>query len=269
MDTVVTFVIPVRHQDNAKDWSALKANLTQTIASISAQIDTRWRAVIVANHGADLPVMPPGFAVVHVDFPPNQQYELQGQDIEQFRDAVRIDKGRRILVGMLRLPNTRFYMITDDDDCISNRIVSFAAEHQESNGWKIDKGYVWGDGGKIMLTHNDFSNFCGTSLIIRRDLYQLPSRFEDATSDYIKDMLGSHIRIGKILADKGTPLSSLPFRGAIYRVGHAGSHSKSGRVLRTYIFNRENLLRPHRLLRNLLRIRWRTPAIDRAYFAIN
>ena len=32
--SLVTFIIPVRHQDNARDWGLLKANLTQTVASI-------------------------------------------------------------------------------------------------------------------------------------------------------------------------------------------------------------------------------------------
>ena len=267
MGALVTFIIPVRHQENSRDWNALKANLAQTVASIAAQTDKRWRAIVVANHGADLPTLPEGFEVVRVDFPPNRLHEQNGVDIERFWDAVRLDKGRRILAGMLHARDTQFFMISDDDDCVSHRIVEYVAGHQDSNGWRIDKGYVWGDGGRVIITHDDFSNFCGTSLIIRKDLYQLPSDFSGATESYIKDMLGSHVRIAKLLAERGTPLSSLPFRGAIYRVGHAGSHSKSRNILRMYIFNRENLIRPRRLIANLLRIRWRTPAIDHAYFA--
>ena len=41
--TLVTFIIPVRHQDNARDWSLLKANLDQTIASVSNQTNDDWR----------------------------------------------------------------------------------------------------------------------------------------------------------------------------------------------------------------------------------
>ena len=59
MRPYVTFIIPVRHQSNSKDWSSLKVNLAQTITSISAQTNKNWHAVIVANQGADLPDLPP------------------------------------------------------------------------------------------------------------------------------------------------------------------------------------------------------------------
>ena len=54
-DCVVTFIIRVRHQENAKDWNALKAHLKQAAQSIAAQTDSRWQAFVVANDGADLP----------------------------------------------------------------------------------------------------------------------------------------------------------------------------------------------------------------------
>ena len=59
--TLVTFIIPVRHQANASDWNALKARLSQTVASIAGQSNADWRGVIVANEGADLPDLPPQF----------------------------------------------------------------------------------------------------------------------------------------------------------------------------------------------------------------
>src|SRR5690606_35331807 len=52
MSPLVTFVIPVRHPDNARDWALLRSSLSQTIASISNQTHDDWRAVIVANTGA-------------------------------------------------------------------------------------------------------------------------------------------------------------------------------------------------------------------------
>jgi len=268
MSTLVTFVIPVRHQANSKDWIKLKANLTQTIASIASQTDPNWRAVIVANEGADLPNVPNGFNVVRVDFPPNEMYEQQGNDKEIFYDAVRLDKGRRVLKGMLHVRDTAFYMTVDDDDFVSNSLVSYVAQNKNANGWKINDGYVWGDGGKLLYIHHDFANFCGTSLIISSDLYTLPDSFENASDEYIKTMLGSHVKISKILADKGTPLSSLPFLGAVYRIGHAGAHSKSPSLIKKYFFNKYLMIRPHKLLRNLLNLRYVGKTFKQQYFGI-
>lgn len=266
MNTLITFIIPVRHQSNSKNWGLLKANLTQTIASIAAQTNPNWRAIIVANEGADIPAVPDGFEVVRVNFPPNDMHEQQGNNKEVFYDAVRLDKGRRVLKGILQVRDTAFYMTVDDDDFVSNTLVSHVSQNVTANGWKIDEGYVWGDGGKLLFIHHDFANFCGTSLIIRSDLYNLPDSFEAASNEYIKTILGSHVKIGKILAEKGTPLASLPFRGAVYRIGHAGAHSKSPNIIKLYWINKHLLLRPHKLLRNLINLRFVNKSFRKQYF---
>lgn len=264
--SLVTFIIPVRHQDNARDWGLLKANLTQTVASISNQTNGDWQGIIVANEGADLPDLPVGFSVVRVTFPPNVLHEIDKANVENVYDAFRADKGRRVLMGMLAARDSSFFMIVDDDDFVSARIVEHVAENQNTNGWTIDKGYIWDDGGKILLGYDDFSHLCGTSLIIRAALYGLPERFEDASLDWIKSMLGSHVRIADILAKNGTPLAPLPFRGAVYRVGHAGSHSKAPSLLVKYFLSWEALKRPRRLLRNMGKLRLVDDGARREFF---
>lgn len=264
--TLVTFIIPVRHQDNARDWSRLKANLAQTVRSISSQTNDDWRGIIVANEGADLPNLPERFSVERVTFPPNDAHERGGASKEHFYDAFRVDKGRRVLKGMLRARDSRFFMIVDDDDFVSARLVQHVSENRNANGWTIDRGYVWDDGGKLLLGYDDFNHLCGTSLIIRSDLYGLPDRYEDASPDWMKSMLGSHIRIADILAERGTPLATLPFRGAVYRVAHAGSHSRTPGIMAKYFLNWGALKRPRRLLRNASRLRLVGEAAKREFF---
>jgi hypothetical protein len=253
--SLVTFIIPVRHQDNARDWSLLKQNLMQTIASISNQTRDDWRGIIVANEGADLPDLPDRFSVELVNFPPNNLHEIDKADIEDVYDAFRADKGRRVLKGMLAARDSRFFMVVDDDDFVSARIVQHASENPEANGWAIERGYIWDDGGKLLLGYDEFNHLCGTSLIVRSDLYGLPERFEDASLDWIKSMLGSHVRIAGILAENGTPLKPLPFRGAVYRVAHGGSHSKAPSLLVQYFASWEAIKRPRRLLRSVGKLR--------------
>ncbi len=266
MSPLLTFIIPVRHQSNCQNWSALKENLTQTIASIAAQTNPLWSAVIVANEGAALPTLPHGFEVVRVKFPPNSMYDINGDDREAIYDSLRLDKGRRVLKGMLHVRDTKFYMVVDDDDFVSHSIVDYISRNINSNGWKIDEGYVWGHGSKMLYVHHDFSNFCGTSLIIRSDLYKLPDAFEFASNDYIKSMLGSHVKIAKILANESTPLSALPFRGAVYRIGHMGAHSKSPGIIKSFFLNKFILRRPPLLLRNLFNLRMVNKRFIKEYF---
>ena len=264
--TLLAFITPVRHQDNARDWSLLKANLAQTVASIANQTHHDWQGIIVANEGADLPDLPERFRVARVTFPPNAMHERGGADEEDFYDAFRIDKGRRVLHGMLSARDSRFFMIVDDDDLVSSRIVQHVAQHPDANGWRIDRGFIWDDGGWLLLGNDAFNHVCGTSLIIRSDLYGLPERFEDASPDWIKSTLGSHIRIADILAQRGTPLQTLPFRGAVYRVAHAGSHSKTPSLLVKYFFNWGSLKRPRRLLRKVGKLRLVGGGAKREFF---
>jgi hypothetical protein len=83
MKNILTFIIPVRHQENAPNWQNVKRHLSEAILSISRQQTNGWKAIIVANHGADLPEMPKGFEVQRVDFPPNQLYTQGNADREQ------------------------------------------------------------------------------------------------------------------------------------------------------------------------------------------
>ena len=264
--TLVTFIIPVRHQDNARDWNSLKANLVQTVNSIANQTNPDWRGIIVANEGADLPDLPDGFSVERVTFPPNQMHERKDSALEDFRDAFRIDKGRRVLAAMLRARDSRFFMIVDDDDFVSARIVDYVAEHPDENGFVLNRGYMWDHGGRILLGLEDFNDFCGTSLIVRSDVYGLPARFEDASPEWIKSMLGSHRSITGILEKQGTPLVPLPFHGAIYRVAHAGSHSGYPGLLGHSFLNWNAIRRPRKLLRSALRLRLVGTAARREFF---
>lgn len=266
MTTAITFIVPVRHQDNARDWSALKANLAQTIASISSQTVPDWRGIVVANEGADLPALPDKWDVVRVDFPPNAMHEQGSDSVEDFYEAFRVDKGRRVLAGMLAARASRFFMIVDDDDFVSSRLAQHAAEHPDANGWTINQGYIWDDGGRLLLEYDDFSHLCGTSLIVRSDLYGLPENQESASLEWIKSMLGSHIRIAGTLAERGTPLAPLPFRGAVYRVAHRGSHSQARSLLYTYFVRPEALRNPAKVIRNLGKLRWVNAGLREEFF---
>ncbi len=253
--TLLTFIIPVRHQDNAKDWDALTSKLRETMASIAAQSHPDWRAIVVANEGASLPNLPDKFSVTRVTFPPNDLHELGQGAKETFLDAFRADKGRRVLAGMLDAKDSKYTMISDDDDLVSNRIVEYVAQNEGANGWIVTRGWLWDDGGKYLFDYEDFHRKCGTCLIIRRDLYRIPDRFEDADLEWVKDSFGSHHRIGAKLASQDQGLNPLPFRGAVYRVASAGSHSGSGSIWHHPLFNRKGLKHPYSAFRNMLRLR--------------
>jgi hypothetical protein len=268
MNNVLTFIIPVRHQQNSKNWALLKKNLTDTLRSISNQNATSWKGVVIANIGADLPVLPPEFDVKWVDFPPNELHSQGNADKEVFYDAFRVDKGRRVLAGMLHAGEMGHVMIVDDDDFVSSRRTQFVAANPSANGWFIKHGYVWADGGQWLYQSDDFSHLCGSSHIIRADLYNLPSSQANADDSYIRKVLGSHMYLHGHLDSSGTPLAALPFFGAVYRIGHPGAHSRSNGIFRQCIIKRDLLKQPWRLFTRIARLRMRNTALNQEYFGL-
>jgi hypothetical protein len=265
MKNILTFVIPVRHQDTARDWQRIKRQLGDTIRSIAQQDSDGWKAVIVANEGADLPDIPNGFEVKRVNFPPASIPDSHATPSEKIFDAIRLDKGRRILAGMLHAGEMGHVMVVDNDDFVSRRLTSFVAANQDANGWYFYDGYVWGEGGRILFLFPDFSHLCGTSHIIRADLYQLPSSLESADENYIKQMLGSHIFVDDHLKKTGNPLSRLPFPGAIYRTNHAESISFSGSTLKQYFFRKQMLTSPAVFYERVRRLQLKNSRIEREF----
>jgi hypothetical protein len=264
MKNILTFVIPMRHQDTAKSWQRIRKNLSETIASITNQDSDGWKAIIVANHGADLPDLPKGFDVKRVDFPPNELPEPGTVEKEQIYDAIRIDKGRRLLAGMLHAGEMGHVMTVDNDDFISRRLTSFVAANPKANGWYVRDGYVWSDGGRILFQFTDFSRLCGTSHIVRSDLYQLPSSLETADETYIKRMIGSHLFLHDHLDQTGNPLEPLPFVGAIFRTNHPESGSQSS-TLKRYFFRRQMLTNPKVFYHRVRRLHLKTRRIDEEF----
>ncbi len=262
MQTVLSFILPVRHPANARDWARVKANLAQTAASIAAQTIPAWNAVIVANRDADLPNLPAGFSVCRVDFPPNPLHEQGANNLETFRNAFRIDKGRRVLAGLLHSKLAPFVMICDDDDLVHIGLAAFVASHPSANGWYFGDGWVWEDGSRLLYRESRFHRICGTSHILRSDLCRIPDRIEAASEDYLCRMWGGHLAMDADFAARGHALQPLPFPGAIYRIGHPGAHSQSTGLQQRYFLSRN----PLTIVRALCRLRWLTSRMQREYF---
>jgi hypothetical protein len=259
------FVIPVRHHENAVDWPLLCRNLEETTRSIAAQTSSDWRGIVVANTGSKLPALPSGFDVVRVDFPPNPAHSPEGQTREQFLDHIRLDKGRRVLAGLLTTADARFVMTVDDDDLVSRRLVAFLSSRPADRIWSIDEGFCWTPGSRILYRYSDFSMFCGTSLVIPRAAFKLPATVAEADPEDVKVLFGSHVLVQDRLKAEGWQFDPIPFKGAIYRIGHAGNHSKAKSVLETWLLNKHVLRSPRRIARSLLRLRIYGPGSKREF----
>jgi hypothetical protein len=245
---VIAFIIPVLHPENSKDWNMQIEYLMQTVRSISSQTSSNWRGVIIVNAGVVLPDLPTKFVVEYVNFAPNPKMERNLNSLQDFHDAIRLDKGKRVLSGVLRASDADFIMVVDDDDFIHKDVTSFVEKNHYCDGWYISKGFVWSVGSKFLYKYSDFNNICGSSLIVRTSLYSLPESLDVASEKYIKDFFGSHRFIVEYAESVRKELKPLPFFGAIYRVGHPCSHSSSLSIWRRFFFKKYLISNPKELI---------------------
>lgn len=154
---------------------------------------------------------------------------------------MRLDKGSRAMVGLIRTASESAYvMLVDYDDLVSRRITAFIAgamsddiNHKElPAGWLVNQGYLFDDGPLTARLSNGFNSMCGTSVIVRRDLLRVPASLDQLDREWAATCLGSHLLIAEALAEQGSTLEQLPFPGAAYRIGHSGATSGSPSVVR-------------------------------------
>lgn len=250
MSAPLVFIIPVRHHGSVQNWSLLKNYITHTLASISAQTVPHWECIVVANEGADLPALPPRCRLVSVDLPVPDLPDRH-KHLEAYYDAIRLDKGLRIYAGLRDIEGDSHVMVVDFDDFVSRRLAELVFSNREVSGWNFGSGYVW-SGGEWCYLHTSFSEMCGTSHIIRRDLFGILECDNQPNIDAIKRRLGSHIFIHHDLAADGLPLEALPFPGAVYRIGNSQSTSGTGSLFDAMTPARLFLTRPRQTLRKLL-----------------
>ncbi|MGE3334498.1 MAG: hypothetical protein AB7I36_12710 [Rhodospirillaceae bacterium] len=264
---MLTFVIPVRHHKTASNWRAIKTRMAITLRSLRAQDNGDWNAVIIANHGADLPRDLTNCDVVRVRFPPNALEPAGSQ--EALWQAIRRDKGKRIYEGLLHARAVGMLrghvMVVDYDDVVSRRLAGFVAAHPRANGWYVNAGYMF-SGQRLLLSYpREFFELCGTSHIVRADLLNLPAAGTRASAAYISRTLGSHKFIKRDLEARGTPLAPLPFPGAIYRMGHSDTASGSSSMVR-YSLRKESFRRPVSLARQLAKFRYLSTRLSHEFF---
>ena len=207
----------------------IKRHLATTLQSVARQTTPNWDCVVVANRGAELPNLPVQCRAVWVDLP----YTPMPADAtrEDLDEAVRLDKGLRLLAGLRDLDTPGHVMLTDSDDWVSPRLATLVCDNSTANGWFFDKGYLYSGGPLAYLYPSDFYMFCGTSHVVRSDLLLPGDDGAEPDIEAVKTRLGSHVSIKRLLDEEGTPLRPLPFVGAVYRMGHATSDSRSGALL--------------------------------------
>lgn len=201
---MLVFIIPLKSQQVSKSWSRLSTLFERCLKSVCNQTAPDFKVVVVCHEKPKLAVDFPQVNYIQVDFPaPN----LKNASFGEVRGIGDIDKAKKVLVGLTHAAKFKpsHIMVVDADDCVSKHLVKLVKQNPQCDGWYLKKGYVHEEGSKLIyLNTKNFHQSCGTSIIIKYNLFHLlfPSEnYYDHNNHLLKD---------------GIVLKELPFIGAIY-----------------------------------------------------
>lgn len=251
----ITFVIPVRHHGSVMDWDRVQSELALTVSSVRRQTISDWRCVVVANEDTPLPSLPDDVMIIRVALPQTPLPDWGGgANAEMYFEAIRADKGARVLAGIVAAEPNGHVMVVDYDDFVSCRLAELSASAPHAPGWVIDSGFVYDERRLSYAQTSGFNEVCGTSLAVHVRLLGLEAglRTEPAR---VRRTLGSHRFLADDLKESGNPLTRCPFPGAVYRVAGPASVSGSPSIRKLFFRRRLLISSPVTFLRHISRLR--------------
>lgn len=257
---MLNFIVPIKDHSHVDDWSKIKINLSNTLASINNQEDDNWFCYLVCNQGCDLPTLPSEkFKVLEVDFKNDERIKSNSLKIKY--DAIREDKGKRVNEALTCCHQDDHIMVVDYDDFVSCKLSKYVSKNSSQVAFYISDGYYY-SGGRIVVKDNKFNLKCGTSNIISVSFIRF---YLDASGnlplEVIKELLGSHVFLKRYMASRKFNFPRLPFTGAIYNIGVVNSTSGTSDILEHFFTKNIFFSRPDRWIRKLFCIRLLTKTI--------
>ncbi|MBM7068314.1 hypothetical protein [Actibacterium sp. 188UL27-1] len=214
-------LVPIRHPAMVSDKDHQYRCLEALFGSLAGQSDPRYVLRVICDRSQVLPPLPAQGQRVDVDIPPPVKPSEQDRE-QEVLNPFRVDKGRRLLAGLDGVPPEAFVMNVDDDDLLHSDVVrTIQAGSDSTDGWVIDRGYVWFDGSSDIFEADGLHLACGTTIAVRAKHFKFSD--QSALEDDILIELAGHRDWFALLNSDGLSYERVPFRGVIYRRGHANS----------------------------------------------
>jgi hypothetical protein len=210
---MLAFIIALKSKTISNSWTLVSDLLERTLRSACNQTSQNFVVVVVCNEKPDVQFEHPKIHYVMVDFIPpaisiegeiSKGYEnVHSQDVAN-KTADKVKKCLRGIEYAQQFSPTHL-MMTDADDCVSNRLAETVAKDSACDGWVLRKGYMYREGSRFLVVNRRrFNHVCATSVIIKNGLESLLFQ----TNPYF------YLASFETLA--GADLKSLPFSGAVY-----------------------------------------------------
>jgi hypothetical protein len=214
------FLIPLRSAATTQNWALTCSLLGRTLRNLSGQRSKNWHIVLVHSDCPDIAELgSPNITTCHMDLP------VPGDRAGRRRDKrLRLAAGVEAIFERAAGESDTVIMPMDADDLLSVRLVEFGESAEADNGFVVSRGYLHHPASRLLYTHNRFHTLCGSceAFRIRRG-----NRVMFGAPGELIDLFKKHGHGGRPLAmsERGTPLTGVPFRGAVYSLSTGDNHS--------------------------------------------
>jgi hypothetical protein len=204
---MLVFLIPLKSRNVSASWDQACRLFTRTLASACNQTSPDYRVVAVCHELPDCDVSSPRVELIQADYAPpspSSRFDMRGD----------MQRKHRIALNRALEYAPSHVMFLDADDLVSNRLAEFVGHHSQVNGWYFRSGYFHCQHQKYLhLERRRFDQWCGSSHIVRPGLLEFMFGGGD-------QLVFDHRTLTEALAQRGSPIRPLPFKGAIYSVSH-------------------------------------------------
>jgi glycosyltransferase involved in cell wall biosynthesis len=251
---MLVFIIPLKSPQVSKSWENVSFLFEKTLKSICNQTSSNFKVIVVCNAKPDISYSYPNVIYLVDSFP------IPGVERGYTKERDRTKKMLRGILYAKKLKDTTHIMLVDADDRVSERLAEYVSLYSNCPGWFITNGYCYQENSSfIKVMRKAFHHYCGTSNILRKDLYDVNSDDKE-TCDRLFNAY-RHKQLEKTLEAKGVLLESLPFKGAVYIINN-GENTYYGIEKKNHkVSLKSRLLRWKSLLDN----RFLTPTIKKEF----
>ncbi|OKH20357.1 hypothetical protein NIES593_19230 [Hydrococcus rivularis NIES-593] len=210
---MLVFIIPLKSPQVSKSWENVCSIFERTLRSVCNQTSSNFKVIVVCNQKPDITYNHPKVIYLVDTFPiPKPEVGFSKE----------LDRTRKMLAGIIyakKLEGTTHIMLVDADDCVSNRLADYVETHPNEPGWLVTSGYWYRESSNfVKVMRKAFYEYCGTSNILRADIYDVDTYNEENVNKLFKYY--RHKIIKKNLENKRVHLAPLPFKGVVYIVHH-------------------------------------------------
>lgn len=186
-------------------WSDTSAIANISLRSVLNQNNQQFRVILVCNEPPEKLISHSNLTVAKVNFPCPRNYDEILEDIRK-----KIKFGMTVAKAFAPC----FVMRIDSDDFVSNKLVDFARQNANSNGWYIKWGYRFNFANSELHLQPKFHMNCGTAHIINCRPEDFPTTMDTPKGRWL-DFIWEHQNINHYLAPRGRKVRPLPFLGVI------------------------------------------------------